>query len=195
MTVNAPDPPAPLIVVMGVSGCGKSTIGAALAEKLGVHFIDGDRLHPQTNVEKMSRGIPLDDRDRFPWLADIGRTLKDYRCSGLVLACSALKRIYRDAIRWEAPESIFVHLEGDASVISERMNGRRGHFMPPSLLTSQLETLERLNPDETGFTVSIRQPVASIIDDAVQRLCAGARKPVGAATGSESSNDGAPRRS
>jgi len=160
----------PLVVVMGVSGCGKSTIGTALSERIGVHFIDGDRLHPQTNVEKMSHGIALTDHDRLPWLADVGRTLRDYQASGLVLACSALRRMYRDIIRWEAPDTVFVHAAGDAELIAERMKNRKGHFMPTALLQSQFAALEPLEDDEGGFTVDISQPVARIIDQVVERL-------------------------
>ncbi|WP_244971423.1 gluconokinase [Paramicrobacterium chengjingii] len=170
MTVEAPAPPPPLIVVMGVSGCGKSTIGAALADKLGIDFIDGDRLHPQTNVQKMSHGIALNDSDRLPWLADIGRTLRDYRDSGLVLACSALKRIYRDAIRWEVPNVIFVHATGDADLIAQRQSSRHGHFMPASLLESQLSTLQALSPDEIGFEVDIRDAVTAIVAQIFEQL-------------------------
>jgi len=162
--------PAPLIVVMGVSGCGKSTVGAALAERLGVHFIDGDALHPLSNIEKMSRGVALGDTDRLPWLADVGRTLRDHQSTGLVLACSALKRSHRDVIRWEAPKVTFIHAHGDPSVLSERLAGREGHFMPATLLASQLATLEHLDEAERGFVIDIRLPVLELVDAAILEL-------------------------
>lgn len=160
------DTVAPLVVVMGVSGSGKSTIGAALAERLGVHFIDGDDLHPAANVAKMSAGIPLEDADRWPWLADIGRTLRDHSASGLVIACSALKRTYRDVIRWEAPATVFVHAHGDGDLIHSRMTARIDHYMPASLLQSQLRTLEPLGHDEHGTVLDIRRPVAELVESA-----------------------------
>jgi carbohydrate kinase (thermoresistant glucokinase family) len=158
---------APLIVVMGVSGCGKSTIGAALADRLGVHFIDGDALHPVSNIEKMSHGVALEDLDRLPWLADVGRTLRDHQDTGLVLACSALKRSYRDVIRWEAPDVTFVHAHGERSLLHERLSGRADHFMPATLLASQLNTLELLDETERGFVVDIRLPVADLVESAL----------------------------
>jgi gluconokinase len=156
---------APLVVVMGVAGCGKSTIGAALAERLGVHFIDGDALHPVANVERMAAGVPLTDLDRWPWLADVGSTLRDHESTGLVIACSALRRSYRGAILWEAPRAVFVHLDGDIAVIGARLSSRSNHFMPPSLLTSQVQALEPLEPGEPGFRVDVSAPVAVIVED------------------------------
>jgi gluconokinase len=164
---------APLIVVMGVSGSGKSTIGSALAAQLGVHFIDGDDLHPRANVEKMSRGIPLDDSDRLPWLTDIGRTLSDHRATGLVVACSALKRAYRDLIRWEAPDAVFVHADGPSETIRARLSARPDHFMPATLLVSQLHTLEPLSEAETGFTIDIHRPVDELVDETIRALRSG----------------------
>lgn len=160
----------PLIVVMGVSGCGKSTVGLALAERLGVHFIDGDALHPLANIQKMAQGIALEDSDRWPWLADVGRTLRDHKDSGLVIACSALKRSYRNVIRWEAPRTIFLHAHGPASVIRSRMSARAGHFMPATLLASQLDTLESLDATEDGFILDITLQVGDIVDAAVTEL-------------------------
>jgi gluconokinase len=138
----------PLIVVMGVSGAGKSTVGAALAARLGVGFVDADALHPAANVDKMAAGIALTDDDRWPWLALVGSTLAGAASEGLVVACSALRRAYRDAIRAAAPEVLFVHLAVPRADLDERVAGRPGHFMPASLLDSQLETLEALGPDE-----------------------------------------------
>ena len=144
----------PLVVVMGVSGSGKSTVGAVAAENLGVGFVDGDDLHPLTNVDKMSAGIPLTDDDRWPWLAIVGDTLA--ASDGLVVACSALKRSYRDAIRERAPRAFFALLTGSPETIGTRLSKREEHFMPPSLLQSQFDTLEPLGADERGVALDIR---------------------------------------
>ena len=162
----------PYIVVMGVSGVGKSTVGALLARRLGVPFTDGDDLHPSANVEKMESGVPLDDDDRRPWLERVGATLAEATTdgTGLVVACSALKRAYRDMIRARAPQVRFVHLEGTREVLAARTEERTGHFMPTSLLDSQLATLEALGPDEPGIVVDIDRPVGEIVSDAVSRL-------------------------
>ena len=151
------------IVVMGVAGCGKSTVGAAVAERLGAEFLDGDSLHPQSNIEKMASGTPLNDEDRAPWLAEIGRRFTASN-SSLVIACSALKRAYRDIIRSGDPSVVFVHLNGTRELLNERMNARPGHFMPASLLDSQLATLELLQSDEAGLVVDIDQQVEEIVD-------------------------------
>jgi carbohydrate kinase (thermoresistant glucokinase family) len=158
------------LVVMGVSAAGKSTIGALLAAALELTFVDGDSLHPLTNVEKMAAGRPLDDDDRWPWLRAIGQALAESHDAGLVIACSALKRSYRDAIRTEAPDAVFVHLDGDRAVLTRRIEGRSGHFMPASLLDSQFAILEPLAADERGVVVDVDAPVAAIIDAAVRGL-------------------------
>ena len=128
----------PRIVVMGVSGCGKTTIGDLVARGLGAPFLDGDSLHPVENVAKMAAGTPLTDEDRWPWLATVGSELANAGDGGLVLACSALKRCYRDAIRALAPGTVFLHLHGSKEVLGSRLEGRSGHFMPAALLDSQL---------------------------------------------------------
>jgi carbohydrate kinase, thermoresistant glucokinase family len=158
---------APHIVVMGVSGSGKSTIGALVANALGVPFVDGDSLHPAANVAKMAAGTPLNDADRWPWLAAVGRELAAAQASGLVVACSALKRVYRDAILAEAPGTVFLHLSGSRETLARRIEGRSGHFMPPSLLDSQLATLEPLASDEPGVVVDVGVPVAEVVAAAV----------------------------
>ena len=159
----------PLVVIMGVSGSGKSTVGALLAERLGVPFADADELHPPENVAKMSAGQPLDDRDRWPWLAAVGDVLAVASGTGLVIACSALKRSYRDAIRDRAPETVFAYLHGDRELLGERLGMRVGHFMPGSLLDSQLATLEVPGDDE-GVTVSIDQDPGSAAGAIAGRL-------------------------
>src|SRR6478752_4721773 len=126
------------IIVMGVSGCGKTTIGDLVARALGVPFLDGDSLHPVENVAKMAAGTPLTDEDRWPWLARVGSELAAAGSGGLVLACSALRRSYRDAIRAQAPDTVFLHLHGSKEVLGSRLEGRTGHFMPAGLLESQL---------------------------------------------------------
>jgi gluconokinase len=148
-------PQPPLIVVMGVSGSGKSTIGRLLAEQLEVPFIDADDLHPITNVDKMAAGQPLDDDDRWPWLAAVGEAIAGASRTGVVVACSALKRSYRDAIRAEAPAVTFVYLHGERELLASRLGKRENHFMPATLLDSQLETLQVPGDDEGGVTVGV----------------------------------------
>lgn len=147
-------------VVMGVSGCGKSRIGAGLAAALGARFIDGDSLHPPANIAKMSRGEPLTDADRAPWLAAVGAALTD----NTVIACSALKRAYRDLIRNTAAAPVtFLYLQGARETLLSRMSTRPGHFMPTTLLDSQLATLEPPAPDERHLTADIERSPEDII--------------------------------
>lgn len=156
------------IVVMGVSGSGKSTVGAALAQRLRVPFADADDLHPAANVAKMSRGEPLDDHDRFPWLEVVGQWLADHPDGG-VMSCSALRRKYRDQLRGHASAVEFVLLAGDREVIERRQASRPGHFMPASLLSSQLATLEPLEPDEGGLVLDVAQGVDQLVQGYVDR--------------------------
>ncbi len=157
------------IVVMGVSGSGKSTVGAALAQRLGVPFADADDLHPEANIAKMSAGLPLDDDDRYPWLETIGEWLAKHDEGG-VMSCSALKRKYRDQLRRHRPDVEFLHLSGSLAVIGRRQASRPGHFMPESLLASQFQTLEPLQPDERGVSIDVGQEIDSIIDSYVGSL-------------------------
>jgi gluconokinase len=146
-------------VVMGVSGCGKSTVGAAFAAAIGGQFVDGDDLHPPENVAKMSAGVPLTDADRWPWLDRVGAALT----GNVVIGCSALKRAYRDRIRAVAGPVRFLHLAGSRGVIAARMAARPGHFMPLGLLDSQFAALEPLAPDEDGVAVDIDQSLDAIV--------------------------------
>ena len=153
---------------MGVSGCGKSTVGRLLAEKLDAKFIDGDDLHPEENKAKMAAGIALNDEDRWPWLDKVGASLDEN--DKIVIACSALKRKYRERILGSASNSVFVHLDGSRDVLAERMTSRPNHFMPVSLLDSQLATLEQLSPDEPGASYDIAEPVAQIVAQVISDL-------------------------
>lgn len=156
------------IVVMGVSGCGKSSIGRALAKALGSDFIDGDDLHPVSNVEKMRHGMPLNDDDRAPWLAKVGDALTT---SNTVIACSALKRGYRDQIRATAKSDVvFLYLRGQRETLLHRLAERRGHFMPASLLDSQLATLQEPTPDERHVVADIELVPSAIIDLFLRQL-------------------------
>lgn len=170
MTGEAGDARPPLIVVMGVAGSGKSSIGPLLADELGASFLDADTLHPEANVAKMSAGTPLTDEDRWPWLARVGRALADSGPAGLVVACSALRRSHRQAIREHAPSVTFVHLAGSATTLAQRLSNRSGHFMPVSLLDSQLDTLEPLGADEAGVTVDIDRSPEDIVRIALSEV-------------------------
>lgn len=160
---------SPRIVVMGVSGAGKSTVGAELAALLEVPFEDADALHPESNVAKMTAGTPLTDADRHPWLGVVGQRLADAP-NGLVMACSALKRAYRDAIRAAAPDTLFVLLEVPKATLADRVTHRPGHFMPVSLLDSQLEALEPLTSDEAGVVVESEGGVEATAERALAAL-------------------------
>ena len=158
---------------MGVSGSGKSTVGAALAGRLGVEFHDADEFHPTANVAKMSAGIPLTDEDRWPWLDAIGSALAAAGRQGraIVVGCSALKRSYRDRLRAGAGRPlVFVYLANSRATLARRMQTRKGHFMPASLLDSQLATLEPPTPDEGVITVSNEPPVEPVVEAVLSQL-------------------------
>ncbi len=157
------------VVVMGVSGSGKSTVGEGLAEAIGAAYVEGDDLHPEANREKMAAGHALDDDDRWPWLEKVGLALVDTQ-GAVVVTCSALKRAYRDRIRGAAPDAFFVHLDGDPDLLRERQADREGHFMPASLMDSQLETLEQLGPDEAGVRLDVADPADQLVREAVAAL-------------------------
>jgi gluconokinase/shikimate kinase len=155
---------------MGVSGCGKSTVGALLAGRLGWDFEEGDDLHPTANVEKMAAGHPLDDEDRKPWLATIGAWIREHTDAGRpgVITCSALKKSYRDVLRGD--HVTFVYLAGTHDQIARRLAARHGHFMPASLLDSQFATLEPPTPDENSITVDISESSSVEADEIIDRL-------------------------
>ncbi|MGH8160899.1 MAG: gluconokinase [Gammaproteobacteria bacterium] len=155
----------PLVVIMGVSASGKSTVGKLLAARLNVNYADGDNFHSQANITKMRSGIPLDDDDRWPWLDTIGDWLHDHASTGAVISCSALKRIYRDRLRAAAPGIVFLHLSGGVEELRRRIAARKDHFMPASLLDSQLETLEPLQKDETGVAIELTQGREIIVNE------------------------------
>ena len=156
------------IVIMGPSGSGKSLVGAALAARVHARFLDGDDLHPSTSIAKMRSGTPLTDGDREPWLDAVGLALARETTS-IVVACSALRRAYRDRIRRASADAVFVELVVDAPELSQRMS-RRDHFMPTALLDSQLATLEPLAQDETGFRVANDADLQSVVDRIVDLL-------------------------
>ena len=161
-----------LYVVMGVSGSGKSLIGARLARELHVEFVEGDDLHPPDNVRRMAAGIPLTDTDRKSWLTAIAARLREAKRAGtgLVASCSALKRSYRDLLRSSSDARVqFVYLAGTRALLAERMANRRGHFMPSGLLESQLDTLEEPAPDERAWVCDIRETPDTIVASLVKR--------------------------
>ena len=160
-------------MVMGVQGAGKSTIGTLLAERLGVVFVDGDRLHSDANIAKMAAGIALTDAERLPWLQKVGAVLQAGRTAGIVVVCSALKREYRDLIREFVPDLFVVDPEGPMELVAERISERHHEYMPPELLQSQYDTLEPLDSDESGVTIDIRKTPEELIDtvaDALEQL-------------------------
>lgn len=163
-----------LYVIMGVSGSGKSLIGSALARALAIDFVEGDEYHPAENVQRMARGVALTDDDRREWLQSLAARIRDAHDggTGLVLTCSALKRSYRDVLRAASPQLQFVFLKGSRALIAERLAGRRGHFMHPSLLDSQFATLQEPTPDEHVWVCDIRKSPEDIVAGLVARASA-----------------------
>jgi gluconokinase len=159
--------PIPPIVIMGVQGSGKSTIGAALASRLGVPFIDGDSLHPTANKEWMACGRALSDAQRLPWLQKVGERLASGAGTGIVVACSALKRSYRDVLRQQAPTLLTVFARGDLDLVYSRISVRRHEYMPKSLLRTQFDDLEAPGFDEPGLTVDITSTPEQIVDQVI----------------------------
>jgi gluconokinase len=161
-----------IAVVMGISGSGKSTVGRALADRLGWDYQEGDRLHPPANVAKMSAGYPLDDADRAPWLAAVAATIDGWRGAGKagIVTCSALKRRYREILIGDRDGVGLVYLAGSRELIAERLAARRGHFMPAALLDSQFAALEPPDADERPIVVSAELPVDAIVDHLVTVL-------------------------
>jgi gluconokinase len=160
------------IVVMGVAGSGKTTIGEKLAERLGWPYQDGDRFHPKVNVEKMSAGHPLSDEDRWPWLQAIADEIDTIckKAEHVVIGCSALKRAYRDVLVHGRDDVRIVYLEGTQALIARRLKARKGHFMPPTLLESQFNALQPPSADEHPVTVSIDASVDAVVDDILRKL-------------------------
>lgn len=171
------------IVVMGVSGSGKSTVALGLVERLGWKFAEGDDFHPESNVEKMRSGQPLDDEDRWPWLRSLAAWIGEHEQAGtpVVVTCSALKRSYRDLLRDGHPSVWFAHVTVDADLLRERVRQRTGHYMPSSLLESQLATLQPLGDDEPGTSVSGSGTPGAVVDDVLARLLAERGRGVGSA--------------
>lgn len=160
------------LVVMGVSGSGKTTLGRALAERLGRPFVEGDDLHPAANLAKMKAGVPLTDQDRAPWLAVIADRIEDWRRAGTsgVVACSALKRDYRTRLVGDGHDVRLIYLTGDEAVLAQRMAHRPGHFMPPSLLASQLNTLEAPTSEEAAITLDIDRSLEAQVEAVLAAL-------------------------
>jgi gluconokinase len=167
-------------VIMGVAGTGKSTVGAALAHALDLAFVEGDAYHPASNVQRMAAGMPLTDADRAPWLEALAARLRaaEEAGAGLVMACSALKRSYREVLRTGAPGITFIYLHGDRELLSGRLAQRRDHFMPPSLLDSQLAALEPPTSDEDAWTYDVGLTPREIVAAVLERVAARTRAEV-----------------
>ncbi len=165
-------PPTRHIVVMGVSGAGKTTVARGIGERTGLRFAEADEFHPEANVARMRAGVPLGDADRWPWLRDLASWMAARHAEGVstVLACSALKRSYRDVLRQGPPDVEFVHLAGSSELIRDRMNRRTGHYMAPSLLDSQQEILEHLDPDESGLVLEVTLSPEELVTAALRHL-------------------------
>ncbi|WP_441248691.1 gluconokinase [Kitasatospora sp. McL0602] len=171
MALSAENRP-PAVVVMGVSGVGKTTVARQLAERLGLPYAEADDFHPPANIAKMAAGTPLDDHDRAPWLAALAGWLGERRAAGEggVVACSALKRQYRDTLRTHCPDAFFLHLSGGHALVEGRLAHRAGHFMPASLLDSQYAALEPLQPDEHGTVLDVDRTPAQLVEMAEAAL-------------------------
>ncbi len=167
-----PDPAPRALIVMGVSGSGKTTIGEMLAARIGWRYEDADTFHPAGNVAKMSAGQPLTDEDRWPWLRAIADEIDRMSDAGerMVIGCSALRRAYRDVLVHGRDDVRIVYLQGSQALIADRLGHRKGHFMPPGLLTSQFGTLEPPTPEERAVTVSIDAPAETIVNDILGKL-------------------------
>lgn len=169
------------LVVMGVSGSGKTTVAEGVVERTGWVLAEADTFHPQANIDKMASGTPLSDEDRWPWLRDLAAWMAGHGTKGesTVITCSALKRVYRDVLREDvaalegAHRVVFAHLGGSAEVIAQRLEGRQGHFMPASLLQSQIDTLEDLDPDEDGVRLDLTATPTELIDQVMQSVAPG----------------------
>jgi gluconokinase len=161
-----------IVVVMGVAGSGKTTVAKGIAASMHWIFAEGDAFHPQANVDKMQSGIPLTDEDRWPWLRLIGDWMSEQEAAGVssVVTCSALRRVYRDVLRENRPAVRFCHITSPQATIADRLEHREGHYMPPSLLPSQLATLEPLDPDEPGVTVSAGGTQTEVLDRVLHAL-------------------------
>ncbi|RAJ31954.1 gluconokinase [Kitasatospora sp. SolWspMP-SS2h] len=172
MALSAENQQPPVIVVMGVSGVGKTTVARLLADRLDLPYAEADDFHPAANIAKMSAGTPLDDRDRQPWLRALGGWLGERAAagSGGVVTCSALKRDYRDLLRAACPDAFFLHLSGSHDLVGDRLAHRTGHFMPPALLDSQYADLEPLQPDEHGTVLDVDADPDTLVDRAVAAL-------------------------
>lgn len=157
---------------MGVSGSGKTTIARGVADRFGWELLEGDTFHPAANIEKMTKGIPLDDDDRRPWLEAIAAAVDEHLAAGksIVVACSALKRSYRDILIGPRKDVALVYLKGTHALIGDRMGQRKGHFMPPSLLASQFTTLEEPAPDEKAITVLVEPPAEEVVAEVLKKL-------------------------
>ncbi|GJF31954.1 gluconokinase [Kitasatospora sp. NE20-6] len=171
MALSVEDQP-PVIVVMGVSGVGKTTVARQLADRLGLPYAEADDFHPAANIAKMSAGTPLDDHDREPWLRALGAWLGAQAADGTggVVTCSALKRRYRDTLRASCPDAFFLHLSGSHELVRDRLVHRAGHFMPPSLLDSQYAALEPLGPDERGAVLDVGPTPEALVEKAAALL-------------------------
>jgi gluconokinase len=161
-----------IVIIMGVSGSGKTTVAAGLARGEGWTLLEGDSFHPAANIAKMEAGTPLTDEDRWPWLRAIAAREDELRAAGqsAVVACSALKRSYRDILIGERPDTVLMYLRGSKALIAERMKARKHHFMPPALLDSQFATLEEPGPDEHPIVVDIGPPVEVMVQNAILML-------------------------